>query len=260
MRADHGTVAVDHGAGLCAGSGGHELLPTAASDEADVHALRLGGRPQPETRRVVAHLRLRELADRQQSPVELGLAEHVEDVRLVLGGVEASAHLPAATVVVTTDACVMAGGDGIEPECVGPLEEPAELDRPVALHTRIGCAPVGVRVHVRLHDAGFEVVGEVEHVVRDVELRGNASGVLDVGGAATSGVGLAVPQLQRHAGHVVPGVAQKRSGDRGVDTAAHRDQHAGRGGHRDAVTAGRSWSTARGMSSSAVSTSASVDE
>ena len=258
MPTDHRAITVDHGAGPRAGSSGHELLPAPACDEADVHALRLGGGPQPEARRVVAHLSLRELADREQRPVELGLPEHVEDVRLVLGGIEPAAQLPAAGVV-TADPSVVAGGNGVEPERVGPLEQPAELDRPVALHTRIGCAAVGIRVHVGPHDTGLEVVGEVEHVMRDVELGGDAAGVFDVGGAAASGVGLAAPQLERHTRDVVPGVAQKRGGDGRVDPAAHRDQHAGRGGHRDAVTAGRSRSTARGMSSSAASTSVSVD-
>ena len=101
----------------------------------------------------------------------------------------------------------MSRGDEVGVPRLREPEQIAELHAPVALHARIGCAPVDVGVHVRLYDAGFEVVGEVDHVMRDVELRGDASGVLDVGGAATSRVGLAAPQLQRHTGHVVPGVA-----------------------------------------------------
>ena len=59
-----------------------------------------------------------------------------------------------------------------------------------------------------------EVFGEVEHVVRDVELRGHASGVLDVGDAAAPRVRVATPELQGHPGHLEAALEHQRSGNR----------------------------------------------
>ena len=123
-------------------------------------------------------------------------------------------------------ACVVAGGEEVEPERVGPLEQTPELHRPVALDARVRRAPGRVRVDVGLDDGVVELVGEVEHVVRDAELGGDAPGVLDVGDAAAPGVGLAAPELERDAGDVVALLEQQRGRDRRVDPAAHRDEHA----------------------------------
>ena len=79
------------------------------------------------------------------------------------------------------DARVVTGGDGVEAERVGALEERTELDRSVALDARVRRAPGFVLAHVGLDDGVVEPLGEVEDVVRDVELRGDASGVLDIG-------------------------------------------------------------------------------
>ena len=113
---------------------GQERVAPATRDEADVHALRLGRGPQPERGGVRAHLGLRELAHRQQRPGQLALPEHVEDVRLVLGVVGAAREHVAAVRVARH--AVVAGGDGVEPERVGTLEQAPELHR--RLHSTHG--------------------------------------------------------------------------------------------------------------------------
>ena len=65
----------------------------------------------------------------------------------------------------------------------------------------------------------------VLHMLDQRELLRDPPGVVDVGYGAATRVALAAPQPHRHADHVVTGIEQQRGGDRGVDTAAHRQHH-----------------------------------
>ena len=64
------------------------------------------------------------------------------------------------------------------------VEEPVELDGPVALDARIGRAPRAVVPDEAVDHTITELVGVVEHVIRDVELRRHPSGVFGVGHCA----------------------------------------------------------------------------
>jgi len=92
---------------------------------------------------------------------------------------------------------------------VGAAEQTVELDRPVALDAWVGRRPGGMGSDIELDDTGVEVVGELEHVVRDVELLGDAPRVVDVGDRAAAGIARATPQLERHADVVKQSTARK---------------------------------------------------
>jgi hypothetical protein len=145
----------------------------------------------------------------------------------------------------------------IEAEHFGAIEEPTELDAPVALDARVRRLARGIGVDVRGDHSPREVVGEVEDVVGDAELRGDPSRVLDVGDAATPGVAVAAPQLERDARDVEAAFEEQRGRDRRVDATAHGYEHA-RSGHR-APVATRIFSTTSGTTSRATVTSSSVD-
>ena len=76
------------------------------------------------------------------------LVEHVHDVALVLGRVGAALER-AARRRRRADPGVVAGGDGVEAEQVGPLGEPGELDVAVALDARVRRDAGGVGRDVR---------------------------------------------------------------------------------------------------------------
>src|SRR5262245_28712538 len=90
VRADNQTALVDDRALPARNARTEKRLPPAALDEADVHALALVGRAERERAGALAHFGLRELSDRKQRVCELAGAEHVEDVRLVLGEIGAA--------------------------------------------------------------------------------------------------------------------------------------------------------------------------
>ena len=87
----------------------------------------------------------------------------------------------------------MTGRDLVEAELLGPLEHAPELHRAVALDARVRRLARRVRVDVGRDDVGVELVGEVEHVVRDAELRGDPARVLDVGRRCSSRESLSPP-------------------------------------------------------------------
>jgi hypothetical protein len=110
----------------------------------------------------------------------------------------------------------------------GPLDEPVELEVPVALDARVGRATLGVAGHVGVDHVGLEFGNEVEDVVDQTELVGNPSGIVDVGHRAAARVGLAAPQFEGGPDHVggAVGLGHQRCRHRRVDTTGH--------GHQDA--------------------------
>ena len=82
---------------------------------------------------------------------QLRLAEHADDVALVLRRVRAPAD-PQRAVGAVDDAGVVPGGDGVEAELVGPAQERVELDVAVALDARVRRAAGGVGGDVGLDD------------------------------------------------------------------------------------------------------------
>src|SRR5579884_1356495 len=244
---------VDQAAGLQRGPGADEAgPPVGAADEADVLAVGLHRGGQAELGGPPADLSLGHLPHRQQDVGQLGLAEHGQDVGLVLVGVATPQQGPAPVALLHPG--VVAGRHRVEPELAGPVEEAVELQVAVALDARVGCAPGEVLVHVGRHDPGFEVVGEVEDVVLDAELTGDPAGVLHVGHRAAPGVAVAPPQLHGRPHHLVAGTDQLGGGDRGVDTTRHGDEHL----HGATVAVWRSRATTLGTSARARSTSAPV--
>jgi len=71
------------------------------------------------------HFGLGQLPDRKAQPAQLRLAQHVEHIRLVLGVVAAPAKLPVPCR--TRHPSVVAGGNGVEAELRGALQEAVDF-------------------------------------------------------------------------------------------------------------------------------------
>src|SRR6266699_1200746 len=151
-----------------------------AGHEADLHALGLVGDRQPERGRLGAHLRLGEIADREERVREVGGAEREQEVGLVLGRVDGGPEVRAAGRRVGADARVVAGCEPAGAERAGALPEDAELEVPVAARARVRGAAGHVLGDERTDDVPLEVVGEVEDVVREAEAVGDRARVVEV--------------------------------------------------------------------------------
>ena len=197
--------------------------PGSGGDEAHVLAVGLGRGHQPPGPGLGSDLVLGGLPHRQQQAGQHRRAEHVQHVGLVLGPVGPpgqprpleGGHHPG----------VVAGGDLIEAQGVGPAQEPVELHVPVALDAGVGGPARGVVGHVRVHHVALEVVAEVEHMVLDAEPVGHPPGVVHVGHRAAAGVAGAAPQLHGHPHHLAAGVEEAGHSHRRVDPAGHGHQN-----------------------------------
>ena len=226
--ADLTPCGVDQASGMNADARLEEGAPAARRQhEADVLAVGLVGRAQPEGRGAHAHLGLRQPADGKATAGQLGATEHVQHVRLVLGPIRATTQ-PHASVRRLHDPGVVPGRDRVEAELVGPAQQAVELQPPVALDARVGRAARRVRGNVGLDDVRVEVVGEREHPVVDAQLLGNAPRIVDVGDRTAARVGRATPQLHRHTHDLVALLEEDGGRDGRVDAAGHGDEHAHR--------------------------------
>src|SRR6185503_1698631 len=141
-------------------------------DEADVLALALVRRRQAQRARLLAHLGLRAVAQREERSAEGLLGEPPEDVGLVLGLVRRPLEgRPALRVGAAPR--VVSGRDEIAIELARAAHQLPELEPVVALHAGIGSAarevfPDEVLDHVRL-----EVLLEIQHVMREAHAAGD---------------------------------------------------------------------------------------
>src|ERR1035441_2538333 len=119
-------------------------------------------------------------AQRKQRAGQLLLGKAEEEVGLVLGMVHAAQQLPAVRSLVEADARVMSGGDLAGAYRIGHLQEAIEFDVVVAERTRNGRAPGQVLFHERFDHVLLELAFEVDHVIRDTDLLGDAAGVVHV--------------------------------------------------------------------------------
>ena len=81
---------------------------------------------------------------------------------------------------------VVAGDDGVEAQCLRPVEDGGELDLLVAAQARVGGAAGRVLGHEVVDDIVREPVGEVPDVERDAQLVGDPPGVVRVLDAAAA--------------------------------------------------------------------------
>jgi hypothetical protein len=108
-------------------------------------------------------------------------------------------------------------------EVFEPVEEPVELDRPIALDARVGCPTRHIVGDEAINDTVSKLRRVVQHVVGDIELARHPAGVLGIGDRATAGGRcLAIgpgPHLESDSDHIMTGVAHQSRRHRRVDTA-----------------------------------------
>ena len=150
---------------------------------------------RPASRGQLADGGLLHLAEREEGAGELVLRQAEEEVGLVLGLVLGAGEDPAAAGRVEVVAGVVAGGDAVGADLAGGGEELVELEVVVAEGAGDGRAAGEVLADEGLDDLGLEALLLVDEVVGEVELLGDAAGVVDVvdgAAAALDGLGHAL--------------------------------------------------------------------
>ena len=172
------------------------MAPLVRSDEADILAVRLGRRAQAEPAGLRPHLGLGHLPHREEGAGQLVLTEHGQHVGLVLQRVRAPAQ-PEASLRRGHTPGMVAGGHRVEAQGAGPLQQPVELEVPVALDAGVGRPALGMALDVRIDHPLLEFGSEIEDVVDKAQLLSHPPSILHVGHRTAAGIGRATPQFQR---------------------------------------------------------------
>ncbi len=202
----------------------------AVRHEADVLAVGLAGVPEAVRGGERAHLGLAQAAEREQRVRQLLLRHRVQHIGLVLGGVPGFFQQPAPAFGVALHPRVVPGRDLVHPHQSGALQQPAELDVPVAVDAGVRRLAAAVSLREARDHVAPELPAEIEHVVLDAEAGGDAARVLHVrqraAGAFPFQPGLLVAEKpQRRARDLVPLLQQQQGRDGAVHPAAHGDHH-----------------------------------
>ena len=247
---------------------GQPGLRVTVGDEADVVGVGLVRHGETALGRLGAHFCLRcGGTDREVAVFELVGGEHTEDVGLVLGQVLTAVQFGPA-FVVAEHLSIVAGGDGVEAEREGSVEEGGELDALIAAHAGVRGASGGVFGDEVIDDVFLEPFGEVPDVEGDVEHSRHAvgvAGVFDRAAATRSGAqGAGHPgQGKVDADDFVSGIDGACRGYGRIDSAGHGDEYSHDApcihrGVAETIPARRACSTTSGRAASSASTSASV--
>ncbi len=206
--------------------------------QAEILAFGLVRGSQTETLCLQPRVGFGELPERKYQPAQHRLRKVVEEVALVLVGIETAQQLMAsrprrrqrqdAGIVRMTHPGVVARGDPFEPAFGGgPGEHRAELHLPVAAGTGEGGHPVLIALHQEINDPVLEMGAAVQHVMGNAQLFADPGGIHQSLGAAGS---LAAHQPERQPLHLPARLQQQGGAEGAVDTAGET--------HRDAVLAG----------------------
>ncbi len=201
------------------------ITDVAAGHEAQLLALRLGRRDEPQVGCDGAHLRLRQFAEREAAVGQLVLAQPVQEVALVLvpidAGEQVTAHTGrAARVGHGAHPSVVPGRHGIaRVQDPGTAQERPELDGAVAVDAGTGGAARQVRLGERAHHPGRELALEIEDVERDAQLPSHATGVVRGVGRAARALDIrervsTVMETHPDAHGLGPGTRHERGRDR----------------------------------------------
>ncbi len=183
----------------------------AVGDEADVVAVRLVGDGQAALGRLLAHLLLGDVAEREHGPRQLVAGQHGEHVRLILGRVHAAGQPDQPSPRPAPGRAWWPVQTASKPSATARSRTAANLI--FSLQRRHGFGRVAARVlgDEVLDDVGVEPLGHVPDIERDADHVGGppgVAGVLQRAAAARAGpVRARVPrQRQVHAGDVVAGL------------------------------------------------------
>ena len=203
---------------------GQELLQkrleAPLADEAHAGGILLPAGNQPGLRGDFAHLCLGHAADREHGLFERALAEHVEEVTLILVRVCAAKELTLSARLA--QAAEVPGRHRIRAELQGVIKKRLELDLPVAQHVRVGRAPAPVLVKKVGKHAVVVFAHKIDRVIWDADRVAHAAHVGPVGLAgAHAALVLLLPVLHEHADDLMPRPLEQQRGDGGIHPAGH---------------------------------------
>jgi hypothetical protein len=156
---------------------------------------------------------------------------------LILIGVLAFEETPPARAFVKIDTGIMTGGDPFRAQTLGPAQQGAELDAPIAPEAGIGSSPSAVLINEIGNHRPVECPAEIGDIKRDSEYGRDPAGIPAGAGpaAAPENVGDADglregEEIHRHPEDVEPLIPEQGRRYGRIDAAAHGRDHRPRTG------------------------------
>src|SRR5262249_42771036 len=229
---DNFALSGGHGHLLFRGVGVDELHVVAVRDEAELHALGLLRHRERGAARDFTDFVLRDFAKGKFAVGALRVRKATKEIGRILGGIVGTKKLGPLRGRVVANTSVVAGGEPIGADLPSHSQQRLELYVGVAIGTGDGSAAAEIVVHKGADDALFKLVFEVHHVVRKVEMLGDALGVVNVieraaavlraeVGALKFGEPALIPELHGEADDRAALLLQHGCDGRRVHTARH---------------------------------------
>ena len=202
MPADDFAVHRAHLAGLRRQILAEELLEIAFADEAHAGRILLFGHGQIVLTRNLANLRLGQAAHGEQGVRKRGLADHIEEVGLILVFVRRAQQLICAALMAQSGK--VAGRQLVRAQRQREFQKDVPLDLAVAQHVRIGRAAALVLFKKIAEHALLIFLREVDGIIRNANAVAHAAhvGVILLGRTHAASV-LLLPVVHENADHVV---------------------------------------------------------
>ena len=191
--------------------------------EADLLGIGLLGHGQADLLRDPADLLLGVVPQGHEGRGELVLAEPVEHVGLVLGGMQGLFDRVSA-VIQADDVGVVAGGDAVRFHDLCRVEHFFPLEEAVAFDAGVGRPAAEVAVYKRIHDLFGKFLHAVESIVADAELLSDAAGVVNLAAAALGAVSR-IPGAEGHTADFISFFLQQVCRNGAVHTSGQADKY-----------------------------------
>src|SRR5579859_4919479 len=135
--------------------------------------------------RQIAHLGLGHLAQRKTSAAELLLGKAKEEISLVLGRIGSPLQQPAIALCIELATRIVAGSQQVSADLPGSDQQLVKLEMVIAEAARNRSPSGEILLHKRTHHVVLKPLLVVHHVIRNAEVLGYTSGVVNIVDGAT---------------------------------------------------------------------------
>ena len=220
VTADDGALVILDGPGASRQPAADEVAERPLADETDPGRIPLVRDGQPALARQPPDLGLVEVSHRELAVRELPRIERMQEVALVLAGIDAPQQLPPRA-----DARVMAGRESLRAQPLRVVEAHAELDLAVAEHVGVGRA-AGLELGEEVREHALAVFRlEAGLVERYAELIADPARILEVRGRRAVAVLVLGPVRHEEGLDAVACVEEEGGSDRRIHAAREADDH-----------------------------------
>ena len=171
---------VGQGIALLSKVGVKKVLVVAARDETNFLRIRLLGESESVMARQIANFGLSHFSQGKQSAAELLLGESEQEICLILGAVGGTLQQPAPASLIELHTRIVTSSKSVCANLLGHNQKLIKLQVIVAQAARDRSPPGEIFLDKGTHHVTLESVLVIDHVVRNAESFGYATGIVNI--------------------------------------------------------------------------------